>query len=246
MTLSKSLVWFRRDLRAFDHAALHHALISSKSVYCAFIYDSTILDALARSDRRIGFIHASLAELDAELRQLGGYLIVRHADPVEAIPALAAELGVDAVFANGDYEAQAIARDEAVEQKLKQAGRRLFSYKDQVIFEKNEVLNLAAQPFSVFTPYKNAWLKRLALDTACLDPWPIEPHAATRSAAGVAVAAAGAGRDRLFAGPHAAGGRHVGRGRAVRGLHRAHRLHNRLRMVAASFLVKDLGIATSG
>jgi deoxyribodipyrimidine photo-lyase len=178
MTLNSSLVWFRRDLRAFDHAALHHALTSSNSVYCAFIYDKDILDSLPRADRRVQFIHDSLAELDAELRQLGGYLIVRHASAHEAIPALAAELGVDAVFVNGDYEPQAIARDQAVAECLEADGRSLFSYKDQVIFEKSEVLTLAAQTFSVFTPYKNAWLKRMAAEPSCTDPWEIEPHAA--------------------------------------------------------------------
>ncbi len=178
MILRKSLVWFRRDLRAFDHAALHHALTSSKSVYCAFIYDTDILDGLPRSDRRVDFIHASLAELDAELRQLGGYLIVRHASAIDAIPALAAELDVDAVFVNGDYEPQAILRDQAVAQRLGSDGRGFSSFKDQVIFEKSEVLTQAAQTFSVFTPYKNAWLKRLAAEPDCLAPWPIEAHAA--------------------------------------------------------------------
>lgn len=178
MILSKSLVWFRRDLRAFDHAALHHALTSSNSVYCAFIYDQDILDGLPRTDRRVQFIHDSLAELDAELRQLGGYLIVRHASAHEAIPALAQELGVEAVFVNGDYEPQAIARDAAVTQALEADGRSLFSFKDQVIFEKSEVLTQAAHTFSVFTPYKNAWLKRLEAHPESLDPWPVEPHAA--------------------------------------------------------------------
>jgi deoxyribodipyrimidine photo-lyase len=182
MPQQKSLVWFRRDLRAFDHAALHHALTSSKSVYCAFIYDRDILDRLPRSDRRVDFIHASLAELDAELRQLGGGLIVRHARAAEAIPVLAAELGVDAVYVNGDYEPQAIARDQAVQEQLARDGRGFFSYKDQVIFEKSEVLTLAAQTFSVFTPYKNAWLKRMAAEPACVDAWEVEPHAAQLAA----------------------------------------------------------------
>lgn len=178
MTLSKSLVWFRRDLRAFDHAALHHALTSSNSVYCAFIFDTDILESLPRNDRRVDFIHASLAELDNELSQLGGYLIVRHGRAAQEIPSLAAELEVDAVFANGDYEPQAIERDGAVEAALKDAGRAFFSYKDQVIFEKSEVLTLAGQTFSVFTPYKNAWLKRMLAEPSCLDPWPVEAHAA--------------------------------------------------------------------
>jgi deoxyribodipyrimidine photo-lyase len=178
MTLSKSLVWFRRDLRAFDHAALHHALACSDVVYCVFLFDQQILAPLPRHDRRVEFIHASVVELDAELRQLGGHLIVRHAVAADEIPRLAAELGAGAVFVNGDYEPQAIARDAAVAASLEQAGRRLFSFKDQLIFEKDEVLTLAYQTFSVFTPYKNAWLKRMAAEPACLAPWPVEPHAA--------------------------------------------------------------------
>ena len=182
LTPKTTLVWFRRDLRAFDHAALHHALTSANSVYCSFIYDDAILDSLPRTDRRVAFLHASLAELDAELRQLGGGLIVRHATAAVAIPALAAELGADEVLVNGDYEPQAIARDATVAAALAAAGRRLRSFKDQVIFEKDEVLTLAGQTFSVFTPYKNAWLKRLAAEPAQLAPFPIAEHAASFAA----------------------------------------------------------------
>ncbi|HEU4375936.1 MAG TPA: deoxyribodipyrimidine photo-lyase [Telluria sp.] len=178
MTLRKSLVWFRRDLRAFDHAALHHALTSSNAVYCVFIYDRDILAPLPPTDRRVTFIHASLAELDAELRQLGGHLIVRHGAAAQEIARLAAELDVDAVFANHDYEPRAIARDELVAASLERDGRRFVSFKDQVIFEKNEVLTLAGQTFSVFTPYKNAWLRRMAAEPDCLAPWAVEPYAA--------------------------------------------------------------------
>ena len=178
MTLNKSLVWFRRDLRAFDHAALHHALTSSQAVYCVFIYDTEILNGLPRADRRVEFIHASLAELDAELRQMGGYLIVRHASAVPGIQTLAAELGVDAVFANHDYEPDAIDRDAVVAEVLEADGRSLFTFKDQVIFEKSDVLTLAAQTFSVFTPYKNAWLKRMLAEPSCMDAHEIAAYAA--------------------------------------------------------------------
>jgi deoxyribodipyrimidine photo-lyase len=178
MEISKSLVWFRRDLRSFDNAALHHALVASSQVYCAFVFDDELLAPLPRDDRRVGFIHASLLELDAALRQLGGCLLVRCAPAADAIARLAAELGVQAVFANGDYEPQALARDAAVAAALQADGRRLLLFKDQVVFEKNEVLTLGGQPFSVFTPYKNAWLKRLAAQPAAVAPWPVEPHAA--------------------------------------------------------------------
>ncbi|NRR33055.1 deoxyribodipyrimidine photo-lyase [Oxalobacteraceae bacterium] len=178
MTIDSSLIWFRRDLRAFDHAALYHALRSSRSVYCVFIYDTAILAGLPESDRRVAFIHASLAALSAELQQLGGHLIVRLAIAETEIPALAAELGVDAVFANHDYEPQAIARDAAVAAALAGAGRSLHTFKDQVIFERDEVLSQTGGVFSVYTPYKNAWLKKLHADPSVLIPYNIDSHAA--------------------------------------------------------------------
>jgi deoxyribodipyrimidine photo-lyase len=183
MNPRKSLVWFRRDLRSVDHAALHHALLASEQVYCAFVFDDEILAPLPPDDRRVEFIHASVQQLDAELRQLGGCLLVRRGRAVHEIARLAAQLGVDAVFANGDYEPQALARDEAVATQLQADGRRYVSFKDQVIFEKDEVLTAGGQPFSVFTPYKNAWLKRLAAQPACLAPFPVEPYAARLAAA---------------------------------------------------------------
>ena len=171
-----SLVWFRRDLRTFDHAALHHALTQSARVYCVFIFDTDILDSLPRTDRRVEFIRESVAELDAELRRHGGTMIVRHARAETEIPRLAKELQAQAVFANHDYEPAAIARDAAVAHALDAAGRHLITFKDQVIFEKNDVLSQSGKPFSVFTPYKNAWLRQLALAPACIDAWPTEPY----------------------------------------------------------------------
>lgn len=163
--LHSSLVWFRRDLRVDDNAALHYALENSDRVYCAFIYDRDILDPLLarglHADRRVEFIQACIKELDASLQTFGGGLIVRHASATEAIPLLAAELGVEAVYCNRDYEPAAILRDSRVSQMLMSAGRTLLSFKDQVVFEKDEVLSQAGKPLSVFTPYKNAWMKRL-------------------------------------------------------------------------------------
>lgn len=170
----RSLVWFRRDLRCFDHAALHHALKQGKHVFCAFILDKAILDSLPREDRRVEFIHASLTELARELRALGGYLIVRYADAAEEIPKLAGELDVDAVFSNRDYEPQAMLRDAQVEGALHAAGRAWLSYKDQVIFEKDEVLSQSGRPFSVFTPYKKTWLKALHEHEECLQAYEVE------------------------------------------------------------------------
>jgi deoxyribodipyrimidine photo-lyase len=162
MNLEKALVWFRRDLRDHDHAALAAALSQARQVYCAFVFDSTILDALpSRSDRRVQFIHESLVELDSALRARGGGLIVRHGTASELIPQLAGQLGVSAVFANRDYEPSAKLRDGKVAKTLQACGIAFHLCKDQVIFDRDEVLTQGGRPFSVFTPYKNAWLKRL-------------------------------------------------------------------------------------
>ena len=173
---SAALVWFRRDLRAHDHAALHAALKAHGRVHCAFVFDTEILDALpTRTDRRVEFIWESVRELADTLAGLGGALHVLHGKAREEIPRLAARLRVHAVYANHDYEPQAIARDAAVAATLQAMGIALHTRKDQVIFEKSEVLTQSGTPFSVFTPYKNAWLARL--EPFYVKPYPVEGFA---------------------------------------------------------------------
>ena len=157
--MSTALVWFRRDLRTTDHTALRYALEENTRVVCAFVFDKTILDALPRDDRRVEFIWWALKEIDAELRAHGGALIVVHGDPIEDIPRLVQALDVDAVYLNRDEEPAALSRDAAVKERLASTNWRIF--KDHVIFEGPEILTQARTPFSVFTPYKNAWLRTL-------------------------------------------------------------------------------------
>ena len=158
-----ALVWLRRDLRAIDHAPLAQALSAHPQVWCAFVFDTDILGSLAdRADRRVAFIHASLVELDVTLRNAGGGLIVRHGPGATSIVALARELGVSTVYAGRDYEPEAVARDAQTEAALAAEGRRFVTIKDQVVFERDEVLTGSNTPFSVFTPYRRAWEKRLA------------------------------------------------------------------------------------
>ena len=185
----RSLVWFRRDLRVSDHAALHHALRSSRAVYCVFVFDTAILRDLPRRDRRLEFIRASVAELDAGLRSRGGMLITRHGDAGKEIPALARRLAVEAVFVNHDYEPATISRDAAVARALQADGIAWNAFKDQVIFDGDEILTQAGQPFSVFTPYKNAWLKALA--TGAAEDSRIAPYEVDAYGANLAVPAAG-------------------------------------------------------
>jgi deoxyribodipyrimidine photo-lyase len=158
----RALVWFRRDLRMADHAALGRALRSHRQVYCAFVWDTDILDALpTRTHRRVEFLHASLAELDRALRAHGGGLVVRHGRAIDEVPRLAASLGASAVYANRDYEPSAIARDETVRARLREAGVAFCSTKDQVIFERDEIRTKTGSAYAVFTPYKNAWRNKL-------------------------------------------------------------------------------------
>jgi deoxyribodipyrimidine photo-lyase len=157
-----ALFWFRRDLRAFDNAGLNAALTHAKEVHCVFVFDREILDALTdKSDRRVEFIWESVVELKQALEAMGGTLQVLYDVARDAIPKLAKSLKVDAVFTNHDYEPHAVARDAHVRDALKKLGIDFETRKDHVVFEKDEVLTQGGKFFSVFTPYKNAWLKRV-------------------------------------------------------------------------------------
>jgi len=143
--MKKTLVWLRRDLRLYDNAALHHALQQNNQVWLAFIFDIGILKPLIQGeldqdglkhDRRVDFIWQGIQQIDEELRQQGGGLIIRYGNPTECIPQIARELGVDAVFTNRDYEPSAIARDQMVKDKLSELDIEFEDFKDQVIFEK--------------------------------------------------------------------------------------------------------------
>ncbi|MEG0047135.1 MAG: deoxyribodipyrimidine photo-lyase, partial [Comamonas sp.] len=159
------LIWFRRDLRLSDNAALYHAAQHCKTLYCVFVFDDSILTALPHADRRVEFICQSVAELDEAIRHAAGRpqtgLITRRGLPQEIIPALASQLGAGAVFCNDDDEPAALARDAQVARSLKANGRVLLRSKDHRIFARDEVLTQSLSPFSVFTPYKNAWLKKV-------------------------------------------------------------------------------------
>jgi deoxyribodipyrimidine photo-lyase len=174
--LKRALVWFRRDLRAHDHAALYHALREAEQVWCVFVFDTAILDPLPRADRRVEFIHDSVVALDGRLAALGGRLLVRHGRAVDEVVRLAGELGVQAVYANHDDEPAALQRDAAVKAALGGAGVALHTGKDHVVFERSELLTQGGTPYTVFTPYKNAWLKKL--EPFFVKPYPIERHAA--------------------------------------------------------------------
>ncbi|MDB5998942.1 MAG: Deoxyribodipyrimidine photo-lyase type [Rhizobacter sp.] len=185
--LDTAIVWFRRDLRADDHAALHHALKAARQVHCVFVFDREILDPLPRVDRRVEFIRDALVELDQALRELaathqveGAGLIVAHGVARDEIPRLALTLHAQAVYANHDDEPAALERDAKVRGALAEAGVSFHTSKDHVVFERSEVMTASGTAFSVFTPYKNAWLKKV--DAFYLSAYPIARYAARLAA----------------------------------------------------------------
>ncbi|MFN8300704.1 MAG: deoxyribodipyrimidine photo-lyase [Chitinophagales bacterium] len=157
-----SIFWFRRDLRLEDNAGLYHALKSGQSVLLLFIFDTTILDKLDdKTDKRVQFIHAEIERLNTELIALGSGLLVKTGNPLDVWPALLKEYTISSVYANHDYEGYARTRDAAVGKLLHQAGTSFHTFKDIVIFEKDEVLKDDGKPYTVFTPYSRKWKQKL-------------------------------------------------------------------------------------
>ena len=162
MKYSKSVFWIRRDLRFNDNAALCSATTHSKEVVLVFVFDINILGKLKnKNDRRITFIYQSLIELDQKLRDKGSALVILQGDPKIEIPEFSKRIKANAVFINRDYEPYAKKRDKAIQNICDKLGIALNSFKDQVIFEGNELLNNSGEPYKIFTPYKNKWLVEL-------------------------------------------------------------------------------------
>lgn len=174
-TSLRTLLWFRRDLRLSDNAALQEACSQGGDVFAVFVFDKTILETLPPDDARLPFIHHAIADIKAGLQRKGGDLLVLHADPQQAIPALAQTLGCQRVVASRDYEPYARQRDATVAAALSQQGAELVLCKDQVIFECSEILTGQAKPYTVYTPYMRAWRKAFQPHQAL--PLPTPPHA---------------------------------------------------------------------
>ncbi len=160
-----NIFWFRRDLRLEDNAGLYKALQSGRPVLPIFIFDTEILNKLEDyNDARIHFIHNALTHINEQLQKYGSSLLIFHGKPVEIWQELLANYPVEKVFVNRDYEPYAKERDEAVKTLLNQNNIEFFGAKDQVIFEKNEVVKADGKPYHVFTPYSRAWKKRFETD----------------------------------------------------------------------------------
>jgi len=157
-----NIFWFRRDLRLEDNAGLFHALKSDLPVLPLFIFDTDILAKLNdKADKRVEFIHGEVERLSGELEKYGSSLMVKRGNPMEVCEELLKGYDVRTVFTNHDYEPYAIERDKKVKELLAKYGRVFQTYKDQVIFEKHEVVKDDGKPYTVFTPYSRKWKAEL-------------------------------------------------------------------------------------
>ena len=156
------LFWFRRDLRLEDNVGLYHALNDAVPVMPIFIFDPHILQELPRDDARVNFLFDTLEEMRTELQQKDGSDIrIFHEEPLQVFQELMNQYSIEALYFNHDYEPYALQRDQKVVDFLESQGVLCRSFKDQVIFEKQEVVKKDGSPYVVYTPYKNRWLELL-------------------------------------------------------------------------------------
>jgi deoxyribodipyrimidine photo-lyase len=162
MNQKTTIFWFRRDLRLDDNAGLYHALKSGNPVLCLFIFDKAILDQLDnKHDTRVTFIYDTISDLKKELQEYGSDLLVSHDDADNAWQQVLKDHDVAAVYTNHDYEPYAKTRDESITTLLAKHNIQLKTYKDQVIFERDEVTKDDGKPYTVFTPYSRKWKQKL-------------------------------------------------------------------------------------
>jgi len=172
---SISVFWFRRDLRLGDNAGLYHALKENETILPIFIFDSTILNALEdKFDRRVDFIHQCVSDLEKQLIEFNSSIRVFHSTPLHAFQELSKEYTIKNVYTNHDYESYAKERDEEMKKFLLSIGCGFKTFKDQVIFEKDEVTKDDGKPYTVFTPYSRKWKSKL--NAFYYKPFPTEKY----------------------------------------------------------------------
>jgi deoxyribodipyrimidine photo-lyase len=153
-----SIFWFRRDLRLEDNTALNKALESGLPVLPVFILDTNITDELPADDPRVSFVYETLSSINKELNKTGSSLHILKGDPEKIWKGLMESYDINAVYTNKDYEPYAVERDNKTESLLRKHRIGFMRFKDQVVFEENEILKSDNKPYTVFTPYKNMWL----------------------------------------------------------------------------------------
>jgi len=155
-----AIFWFRRDLRLHDNTGLNAALSSGQKVLPIFIFDENITTDLDEDDPRLSFIYENLKKMNSILSKSGSGILIEQGDPSEVWEKLIEEFSVGKVFFNKDYEPYATNRDQNIVKLFKEKGIEVESFKDQVIFEENEILQDDGAPYTLFTPFKSRWLQK--------------------------------------------------------------------------------------
>lgn len=175
--------WFRRDLRLADNTALMAAAKESAGdVIPLFVLDDELLKGAHVAPARVAFMLDCLRELAVSLQETGSRLIVRRGKPEQEVLKLAQEAGADAVYFNRDYTPAARARDQRMSVVLESNDIRVESFRDLVVFEEDELLTGDGKPYTVFTPYKKAWLSRLGDVGIEISDWRLEIDGSRRNA----------------------------------------------------------------
>ena len=165
-----NIFWFRRDLRLYDNSGLSAATSDKLKVLPIFIFDTSITNKLPENDRRINFIYDNLVEMDSELKKkYNSSLNIFKGKPIEIFKELIANYKVNSVYTNNDYEPYAFSRDSSIKKLLESKKIQFKSYKDHVVFEKNEVVKDDGNPYVVFTPYMRKWKTNLNEDLTNLE-----------------------------------------------------------------------------
>lgn len=165
MSKKVNVFWFRRDLRLDDNVGFYEALKSDLPVLPIFIFDKEILDKLPEDDARVSFIYEELQRMRSQLQEdQNSSLAMYYGKPQEIWKEIISSYNVDTVFTNRDYEPYAKERDEEIDQLLAEHNIDFKTFKDQVIYEKDEIVKNDGDPYVVYTPYKNKWLEHFRKD----------------------------------------------------------------------------------
>ena len=166
-----AIFWFRRDLRLNDNHGLFKVLKNYKNVLPIFIFDPEILDRLPKDDARVNFIYNQLKSLNDSLEK-NQKINTYYGRPEQIFKKLISDFPIEFVYTNHDYEPYAIARDKAIKSLLNEISIGFKSFKDQVIFERNEITKDDGLPYKVYTPYSKKWLG--AFTEKCFEAYPSE------------------------------------------------------------------------
>ncbi len=170
MKKSISIFWFRRDLRLEDNCGLFNALNSGDAIIPIFIFDTTIIKELPKNDARISFIHQQLEKINNQLEKIGSGLLILKGKPIDIYKELLQQYIIKSVFINHDYEPYAIKRDTEIKKLLEANDISFYTYKDQVIFERNEIVKSDGTPYKVYTPFSKKWIETFKKETLTFYP----------------------------------------------------------------------------